>query len=293
MSVIFSGLERVEQGPEDQLNWNYFDVTDVTTINGERNLSRILIDAEHEILLDQCFELEYEPSASTEVITTCEKYLLNGQKMIILENAFFFVPRLFFCFRPAYACQLSIRFIVKMLTGIQEPAGVIFVIRNNYKDLTRYFGNINIIAEFVHTGKMLEMPSQFSSELVKQIMMSLIEYFSMQMSDEFFNVAVSHLIQFGDGSSILNNDQQIRTCDENVYKNLKNTELCMFTSDFACVVCTQYFNKNTELKAHIKQHNQLACLECGIDFDNYEYLLVHKLTLCHAPCLLKNCLYCN
>ena len=102
MSVIFSGLERVEQGPEDQLNWNYFDVTDVTTINGERNLSRILIDAEHEILLDQCFELEYEPSASTEVITTCEKYLLNGQKMIVLENAVFFVPRLFFCFREVW-----------------------------------------------------------------------------------------------------------------------------------------------------------------------------------------------
>ena len=96
MSVIFSGLERVEQGPEDQLNWNYFDVTDVTTINGEKNLSRILIDAEHEILLDQCFELEYEPNASTEVITTCEKYLLNGQKMIVLENAFFFCPGCFF-----------------------------------------------------------------------------------------------------------------------------------------------------------------------------------------------------
>ena len=96
MSVIFSGLERVEQGPEDQLNWNYFDVTDVTTINGEKNLSRILIDAEHEILLDQCFELEYEPSASTEVITTCEKYLLNGQKMIVLENAFFLCPGCFF-----------------------------------------------------------------------------------------------------------------------------------------------------------------------------------------------------
>ena len=293
MSIIFSGLERVDQGSEDQLNWYYFDVTDVTTVNGEQNPTRLLIDADHEILLDQCYELEYEPSASTEIITTCERYLLNGQKMMVLENAVFFVPRMFFCFRPAYACQLSVRFIVKMLTGIEEPAGVNFVIKSNYKNLTRYFGNIKIIAEFVHTGKMLEMPSQFSSELVKQIVMSLVEYFSMQISDEFFNVAVSHLIQFGDSSSILNNDQQIRTCDENVYKNLKNTEICMFTSDFSCVICTQYFSKNTELKNHIKQHSQLACLECKIDFDSYEYLLVHKLTFCHAPCLLKNCLYCK
>ena len=67
----------------------------------------------------------------------------------------------------------------------------------------------------------------------------------------------------------------------------------MLTSDFCCVVCSQYFSKNTELKNHIKGHNQLACLECKIDFNNYEYLLVHKLTFCHTPCLLRSCLYCK
>ena len=293
MSVIFSGLERLNQGLDNQLNWYYFDVTDITTVNGEKNLSKLLIDEEHEILLDQCFELEHEPGTSTEVITTSEKFLLNGQKMIVLENAVFFVPRIFFCFRPAYACQLSIRFIVKLLTGIEEPSGVVFVIRNNYKNLTQYFGDIKIIVEFIHTGRMLKTPSQFSSELIKQILMSLVEYFSIQIADEFFNVAVSHLIGFGDGTLILNNDQQIRTCDEDFYKDLKNKELCMFTADFCCVVCTQYFSKNTELKNHIKQHSQLACLECEINFENYEYLLVHKLTFCHSPCLLKKCLHCK
>ena len=72
MSVIFSGLQRLTFGVENQLNWNYFEVTDVTTINGERNLMELSIDSEHEILLDQCFELEYE-GTSTEVITTCER----------------------------------------------------------------------------------------------------------------------------------------------------------------------------------------------------------------------------
>ena len=211
MSVIFSGLERLNQGLENQLNWFYFDVTDVTTVNGEKNLSRLLIDADHEILLDQCFELENETDTSTEVITSCEKFLLNGQKMMVLENVVFFVPRLFFCFRPSYSCQLSIRYIVRLLTGITEPSGIGFVIRNNYKDLTRYFGDVKIISEFVHTGKMLITPSQYNTELIKQILMGLVEYLSMQISDEFFNVAVSHLIQFGDNTSILSNDQQIRT----------------------------------------------------------------------------------
>ena len=96
MSVIFSGLERLNQGLDNQLNWYYFDVTDIITVNGEKNLSKLLIDEEHEILLDQCFDLEHEPGTSTEVITTSEKFLLNGQKMIVLENAFFFVPRIFF-----------------------------------------------------------------------------------------------------------------------------------------------------------------------------------------------------
>ena len=284
MSFIFSGLERIDQETEDNLNWYYFDVTDVTTIEGELNPMSLQIDTENEILLNQCFEAEYDQHASTEVITTSEKYLVNGQKMIVLENVVFFVPRIFFCFRPAYSCQLSIRFIVRLLTGIEESAGVEWVIRNNVKSLTRYFKNIQIISEFIYSGKMLQMPSQFNEELTKQIMMSLVEYYSMQISDQFFNVAVSHLIRSGDTSSILNNDQQIRTCEESVYKNLKNAEICMLTSDFCCVVCSQYFSKNTELKNHIKGHNQLACLECKIDFNSYEYLLVHKLTFCHTPC---------
>ena len=247
MSVIFSGLQRLTFGVENQLNWNFFEVTDVTTINGEKNLMELSIDSGHEILLDQCFEVEYE-GTSTEVITTSERYLLNGQKMMVLENAVFFVPRIFFTFRPAYACQLSIRFIVKMLTGIEDPAGIGFVIRNNCKNLTRYFGNIKIVADFVHTGKILQNPSQYSGELIKQILMSLVEYFGMQISDNFFNVAVSHLIQFGDGCSILNNDKQIRTCNDGVYKNLKNAELCMYTADFVCVVCSQYFLENCGLE---------------------------------------------
>ena len=241
MSVIFSGLERLDQGLENQLNWFYFDVTDVTTVNGEKNLSKLLIDADHEILLDQCFELQNETDTSNEVITSSEKFLLNGQKMMVLENVVFFVPRLFFCFRPAYSCQLSIRYIVRLLTGITEPSGIGFVIRNNYKDLTRYFGDVKIISEFIYTGKMLITPSQYNTELIKQILMGLVEYLSMQISGEFFNVAVSHLIQFGDNTSILSNDQQIRTCNETYYKELKNAELCMFAADFCCVICGQYF----------------------------------------------------
>ena len=164
MSIIFSGLERVEQGSEDQLNWYYFDTTDVTTVEGELNPMMLLINNENEILLNQCFDSEYDQNASTEIITTCEKYLVNGQKMMVLENAVFFVPRIFLCFRPSYACQLSVRFIVKLLTGIDEAAGVEFVIKNNVRSLTRYFKNIQIIAEFVHTGKMLQKPSQFNAD---------------------------------------------------------------------------------------------------------------------------------
>ena len=49
MSIIFSGLERVEQGSDDQLNWYYFDISDVTTIDGELNPMRLLINTETEI----------------------------------------------------------------------------------------------------------------------------------------------------------------------------------------------------------------------------------------------------
>ena len=58
MSVIFSGLQRLTFGVENQLNWNFFEVTDVTTINGEKNLMELSIDSGHEILLDQCFDFQ-------------------------------------------------------------------------------------------------------------------------------------------------------------------------------------------------------------------------------------------
>ena len=82
MSIIFSGLERADQEGEDTLNWYYFDVTSITSIEGELNPTSLQIDTENEILLNQCFETEYIPyqHGSTEVITTNEKYLVNGQK---------------------------------------------------------------------------------------------------------------------------------------------------------------------------------------------------------------------
>ena len=87
MSIIFSGLERIDQETEDNLNWYYFDVTDVTTIEGELNPMSLQIDTENEILLNQCFEAEYDQHASTEVITTSEKYLVNGQNKLGLSCA--------------------------------------------------------------------------------------------------------------------------------------------------------------------------------------------------------------
>ena len=79
MSVIFSGLQRLTFGVENQLNWNFFEVTEVTTINGEKNLMELSIDSEHEILLDQCFELEYE-GTSTEVNNNIGKVFVKWTK---------------------------------------------------------------------------------------------------------------------------------------------------------------------------------------------------------------------
>ena len=134
--MIFSGLARLSEDYENHLNWDYFELTNVDTVNRDRNLSKLQIEDQNEILLDQCFELEYVPTGSEEVITMCEKYLLNAQKLQVLENAVFYVPRIFLTFRPAYACQLSIRFIIKLLTGIEKPTGISYIIRKNCKELT-------------------------------------------------------------------------------------------------------------------------------------------------------------
>ena len=45
-----------------------------------------------------------------------------------------------------------------------------FVISNNCKNLTRYFEDIKSVADFVHAEEIVQSPSQFSGELIKQIL---------------------------------------------------------------------------------------------------------------------------
>ena len=96
MSTILNGLCRV--------SYDYFDAGDIVTVNGEESLLRWQINEVNNILLDQCYELEYEATGFEEVITTCEKYLVNSQKMHVLENSVFFIRRIFFMVRPLHAC---------------------------------------------------------------------------------------------------------------------------------------------------------------------------------------------
>ena len=53
MSVIFSGLARLSEDYENHLNWDYFELTNVDTVNGDRNLSKLQIDDKNLLLINQ------------------------------------------------------------------------------------------------------------------------------------------------------------------------------------------------------------------------------------------------
>ena len=53
------------------------------------------------------------------------------QKVFVLENVINFVPRIFFWFKVDYAVQLAVRFIVKIISGLEDSEEISGIIELN------------------------------------------------------------------------------------------------------------------------------------------------------------------
>ena len=111
MSAISSGLVRKNFNKDHNINWDTFKPEKVVPFEGEENLTQLTTgNVKKQIIsLDPCFSVKYEEhTGDIEIFTSSEKFIINSYKNYISKHAAFFVPKIFFTFRPAYCVQISI-----------------------------------------------------------------------------------------------------------------------------------------------------------------------------------------
>ena len=223
MSAILAGLVRRNHDVDHNINWDSFKPEKIVSIEGNENVAEIITGKEKKqsVALEPYYNVTFEKfKGEIEIFTSNERFVLNSYKRNISKNASSFVPKVFFAFRPAYAVQISCRFIMKLLTGSTDKQEISFLLQQNSQALTRYFENIRIISEFVFTGGLLKEPTPESENICQQILMGLVEVFVAQNSkeNEVVELNHNHLIAFGDSSSILNGDQAEWVCNSEIYR---------------------------------------------------------------------------
>ena len=67
---------------------------------------------------------EKEDESTTEWSFHGEIFMLNSQKQNFLQNVELYLPRIIFWFRPVYAVQLGVRFVIQALTGNQDKTQI-------------------------------------------------------------------------------------------------------------------------------------------------------------------------
>ena len=304
MSLIFSGLQRREITKlEQEEDWDEFmfddkkGVIDCTgTINAKEIIFKSAEGSQHSILLKEyCAEWEEINPNSIQFFTKNQNFCLNSAKQEILNNVLHYVPRVFYLFKPAYCTQLSMRYIIRMLSGNTNTVQISKMIHNNVQ-LIKYFVDIFVLSKHIYGGGLITAPMQLSEDLSKQVYGALIELFNLLRNHEidFPYVTTAMLAAWGDANVLFaDNAESNKICTPQCFKRPNNRELCMYGAEFACIICKQYFSSSNELKVHVQEHTKFECLQCNIEFETYEGQLGHTLTFCKVPCMVKNCSVCD
>ena len=299
MSLIFGGLQRLHFDLNEDA-WSEINLKDTSTCKGETNVTQLGYEEQngskiyiqiHPIRQDW----ENETKNVIAISTQSERYLINRYKENLLENACFYIPRIFYTFRPAYCVQLSMRFLIKQLTGTENEQEISHYISNNNR-FVRYFGDIFEIAKHVFNGNFMIYPDQFSKELNSQIFMSLVELINIQSGNKCTQIHVSseQLVNWGDCSSFFNKNNNTAYLAKQVERPNK-LDLCMYTGEFVCIQCTQHYDTHGALLEHIQElhKGKLFCKICNVEFKSYSAKLNHCVTFCRAPILTKLCMECK
>ena len=282
MSIIFQGLRRLSKDDNEPVAQIFVDISkDAQIFVGK---SSRLLHVTHGSSKDE-----------HDLFTKNQMFVNYSQKKYVLENVIHFVPKIVFFFKVDYAVQISIRFIVKQISGTECQNEINNIISSN-PGISEYFKELAKITEYVYTGKVLT--SFHTNEIWNTLMIgALLEVLSIAKNEQWDYPFVTPqiLVTLGDCNSFFSSDSNIPQLSRPSWMNARPTkwELCMISADYTCVICKDSYDSHIELRTHVMTHTDIVCNQCNIQFGIYEELLAHKLTFCRVTVLLEYCDYCD
>ena len=295
MSYILTGLRRKQNSrDEDKCPSQIEQYKHVTKY---RDIAHIFTygkgDKAHNFLNEFIQEADWLDQTN-HLINDDNTYMKVSDKVNMLRDVLNSIPKIFLLFRPAYGIQMSIRYMVKKMTGEKENAMINSIISDNFEDIAAYFVQLYQLQQEIFTGKFWETLEQYDKKLVRQIILSLLENHILLRQDtpEIMRVSPEQLARWGDCSVIIGNSN-VEDCRSYSIKRGVTYDIDMLNIDRYCMACLQHFNNTEELIKHVKTHDIFGCFECGVEMRSYRQLATHSVTFCRSPKFAKICQYCH
>ena len=287
MSFIFRGLKRLVKTENE-----YIQFQDTKVDNEENEIKKMGLDGRtRKVVLH---DNNSGKTSEVEIFTRNEKFYLNSTKQYVMENTIYFIPRIILGFRPDYSVQLSMRFIIKLVSGSNTEEGICKIIENN-TNIGKYFREIYEFAIHIYKGGLCEIQKECNKELGVQVLMSYIELFNSERYEGqetcFLNKSILEF--WGDKNSWFTKDTKIKNQEVDLFERKEQVDICIFRCEFICITCSQHFKSNQELAVHLATHERMVCSLCQYEFSEYGSFLVHTLTFCKRPICSNKCLYCG
>ena len=144
MRFIFRGLKGLVKTENE-----YVQFQDTKVDNEQNEIKTIGLDGRiRKVVLH---DNNSGKTSEVEIFTRNEKFYLNSTKQYVMENTIYFIPRIILGFRPDYSVQLSMRFIIKLVSGSNTVEGICNIIENN-TNIVKYFREIYEFAIHIYKG---------------------------------------------------------------------------------------------------------------------------------------------
>ena len=147
MSFIFRGLKRLIQTDGEYIQFldSGTQENEIRTTGLDGRIRKVVLHNSNSGI-----------TSEVEIFTRNEKFYLNSTKQYVMENTIYFIPRIILGFRPDYSVQLSMRFIIKLVSGSNTVEGICNIIENN-TNIGKYFREIYEFAIHIYKGGLCEI----------------------------------------------------------------------------------------------------------------------------------------
>ena len=290
MSSIFSGISRLGKFAQQ-----------ASEVGGENLLEKVQIEftpfsgRTRELWVTQVLNTSEQVDQDVKLFTYSQEFVEQSSKQYVLENIVFFTPRVFLSFRPEYSTQLATRYIIRLISGCKSNDSIDKILQAN-PGIAKYLKVYHALVCFVYKGGLVT-DHMLYDEISHQVLNGLLEQFNIIRNESDIPcITGEQLSAWGDTSFIF--DSKNTEClnisrPVGLLERPNTRELCMFSLNYACIVCKTYFNMPSELKLHISVHDVFECLSCELVFNNYTDLASHTVTFCKSTILLPNCEFCG